>query len=565
MGQTSGRTRGLAATQWQHHGPSDPHASDRTPTHTLWSGSRIDDTEDLQGLVRNPSRDSKGFRVDFACPDDGAEVLREPPGPGGSGREAWGGPGHSSCAANLHAEPWFFGTVSRVEAERVLLSSANEHGAFLLRDGGAGRFSLSVRDGDLVKHVRVRKTRTGFSISKERSFASLAALVESLRSGDSALCIQLRAPCSAVPEGEGPETTGSLGDVWEVPAEAVSLERKLGEGEFGEVWQGLWNHSTPVAIKTLKPGHADAESFLEEAQLMKAFRHPHLVALYAVCTTSEPFLIITELMPHGSLRQCLQGQMHWMLGVPELLEMAAQVASGMAYLEAQNYIHRDLAARNVLVGDNLTCKVADFGLARVIKDETYTAKLGSRFPIKWTAPEAINYNKFTSRSDVWSYGILLHEIFTYGEEPYPGMSTHESLEAVQRGYRMPRVAGCPQAVYAAMLACWQVASDARPTFADLESHFSSLSGAAANDPNEAQCSTGWGDGRAATLGSRRLQPPSATTTRSGTRNSETLTHDLTLPRKSSCRDGKDGSDDKVDSVKLILRCDRTSDLLGPRT
>merc|ERR1711970_1371003 len=117
--------------------------------------------------------------------------------------------------------------------------------------------------------------------------------------------------------------------------------------------------------------------------------------------------------------------------------MGAQVASGMAYLELQNYIHRDLAARNVLVGDNFNCKVADFGLARVINDDEYNASEGTKFPVKWTAPEAANYNRFTIHSDVWSFGILLTEIVTFGRIPYPGMNNAEVLKQVSNGYRMP--------------------------------------------------------------------------------------------------------------------------------
>ena len=108
------------------------------------------------------------------------------------------------------------------------------------------------------------------------------------------------------------------------------------------------------------------------------------------------------------------------LKMPQLIDMAAQIAQGMAYLELQNYIHRDLAARNVLVGENNIVKIADFGLARLIKEDEYEARVGARFPIKWTAPEAANFSKFSIKSDVWSFGILLTELVTYGRIPYPG-------------------------------------------------------------------------------------------------------------------------------------------------
>ena len=165
----------------------------------------------------------------------------------------------------------------------------------------------------------------------------------------------------------------------------------------------------------------DPRDFLAEAQIMKKLRHPKLIQLYAVCTLEEPIYIITELMKHGSLLEFLQGKGRT-LKMPALIDMSAQIAAGMAYLEGQNYIHRDLAARNVLVGENNIVKIADFGLARLIKEDEYEARVGARFPIKWTAPEAANYSKFSIKSDVWSFGILLTELVTYGRIPYPGIN-----------------------------------------------------------------------------------------------------------------------------------------------
>ena len=228
-------------------------------------------------------------------------------------------------------------------------------------------------------------------------------------------------------------------DQWEIERTSLKFVRKLGHGQFGEVWEGLWNNTTPVAIKTLKPGKLtlstllvsynvnqgyvsgtmDPKDFLKEAQIMKKLRHPKLIQLYAVCTLEEPIYIITELMKNGSLLEYLQGKGRT-LKLPQLIDMSAQIASGMAYLESQNYIHRDLAARNVLVGENNIVKIADFGLARLIKEDEYEARVGARFPIKWTAPEAANYSKFSIKSDVWSFGILLTELVTYGRIPYPG-------------------------------------------------------------------------------------------------------------------------------------------------
>ncbi|KAF6775025.1 hypothetical protein AHF37_04260 [Paragonimus kellicotti] len=145
----------------------------------------------------------------------------------------------------------------------------------------------------------------------------------------------------------------------------------------------------------------------------------------------------------------------------------------MAYLEKEGYIHRDLAARNILVGENNTVKVADFGLARIVDgaDETYTAKQGTQFPIKWTAPEAALLGRFTVKSDVWSFGIVIYEIITYGQVPFPSMDNAETLQQVDRGYRMPRPSNCPQPVYEVMLKTWDSNPDQRPTFESLCVYF----------------------------------------------------------------------------------------------
>lgn len=258
--------------------------------------------------------------------------------------------------------------------------------------------------------------------------------------------------------------------------------RKLGGGQFGEVYEGMWNNTTTVAVKTLRPGSMNSQDFLREAQIMKKLRHPKLIQLYAVCTVGEPIYIITELMKHGSLLDYLQNDRGKCVRVYDQVEMGAQVAAGMAYLELQNYIHRDLAARNVLVGDNNICKVADFGLARVFKsegegvydyedddeDRVYEVRQGTKLPIKWTAPEALLNNKFTIKSDVWSFGILLYEIITYGQMPYPTLTNQQVMQRLRTSYRMSCPANCPKRVYDIMMECWNDTPANRPTFETLQ-------------------------------------------------------------------------------------------------
>ncbi|XP_015252314.1 PREDICTED: tyrosine-protein kinase HCK-like [Cyprinodon variegatus] len=150
-------------------------------------------------------------------------------------------------------------------------------------------------------------------------------------------------------------------------------------------------------------------------------------------------------------------------------QMKQAIAEGMAYIEQKNYIHRDLRAANILVNKSLVCKIADFGLARIIEDNEYTAREGAKFPIKWTAPEAINYGSFTIKSDVWSFGILLTEIISYGRTPYPGMTNPEVIRSLEKGYRMQRLDSCPTELYEIMLECWKNKPEDRPTFDYLQS------------------------------------------------------------------------------------------------
>uniref|UniRef100_H2YT87 non-specific protein-tyrosine kinase n=1 Tax=Ciona savignyi TaxID=51511 RepID=H2YT87_CIOSA len=272
---------------------------------------------------------------------------------------------------------------------------------------------------------------------------------------------------------ENPQTDGlshEFADKYEGDHSEFKLGKKLGEGNFGKVFEGLWNGTTKVAVKTLKQGTSEQESFLKEAKLMKKLRHPKLVQLYAVCTRSEPFYIVTELMCNGSLLDYLRD--HEDLNQLILIDMAAQIASGMAYLETNNYIYRDLAARNILVGKNNCVKVADFGLARAIKvgligfEEIYEST-SKKFPVKWSAPEAALQKNFSIKSDVWSFGILLTEIIGKGREPYPGWDNKEILPQVESGYRMPKLPDCTDSLYAIMLNCWDADPKKRNSFETL--------------------------------------------------------------------------------------------------
>ncbi|XP_065590745.1 tyrosine-protein kinase FRK [Cyrtonyx montezumae] len=375
-----------------------------------------------------------------------------------------------AAVQSIEAEPWFFGPIKRADAERQLLYPGNRAGAFLIRESESlkGEYSLSVFDGVSVKHYRIRRLNgEGFFLSRLKTFKTLNEFVDYYSKSSDGLCVMLGKPCPKVQIPTTFDLSYKTVDQWEIDRKSLKFLKKLGSGQFGEVWEGLWNNTTPVAIKTLKPGSMDPKDFLREAQIMKNLRHPKLIQLYAVCTLEDPIYIVTELMKHGSLIEYLQNDAGSQISLPQQIDMAAQVASGMAYLESQNYIHRDLAARNVLVGEHSVYKVADFGLARVFKVENeniYEARPETKLPVKWTAPEAIRYSKFSVKSDVWSFGILVFEIITYGKMPYAGMTGHQVIQMLDKGYRLPQPETCPKALYELMLKCWSTEPSERPTF-----------------------------------------------------------------------------------------------------
>ncbi|KAJ8270430.1 hypothetical protein GJAV_G00114510 [Gymnothorax javanicus] len=265
--------------------------------------------------------------------------------------------------------------------------------------------------------------------------------------------------------------------------QAMSLQDFTSCGEFGEVCRGRLKlpgrREIIVAIKTLKAGYTERQrrDFLSEASIMGQFDHPNIIRLEGVVTKSRPVMIVTEFMENGALDSFLRlndGQ----FTVIQLVGMLRGIAAGMKYLSDMNYVHRDLAARNILVNSNLMCKVSDFGLSRFLEDDstdpTYTSSLGGKIPIRWTAPEAIAYRKFTSTSDVWSYGIVMWEVMSYGERPYWDMSNQDVINAVEQDYRLPPPMDCPTALHQLMLDCWVKERNLRPKFPQIVNQLDKL-------------------------------------------------------------------------------------------
>ena len=373
---------------------------------------------------------------------------------------------------SLNAEPWYFGQIGRFEAETRLKLPENKNGAFIIRLSdtcGPDQYSLSLKHNNEVKHYKiVQYDSGGFYINKRTVFATIHDLVKSYSDAADGLCINLREPCKS--RLDKPTTAGLSHDTcdkWEIDRKRLALGRELGRGQFGQVFEGLFNGNTRVAIKTLRKGSMEPADFLAEAQIMKKMQHANLVQLYAVCTKEEPVYIVTELMSKGALHSYLQTTEGGNLPLPEYIRMATQIAAGMEYIEREKYVHRDLAARNILVGDNNVCKIADFGLARFIRETEYEARQGARFPIKWTAPEAATFSRFTIKSDVWSFGIVLYEIITKGGTPYHDMTNAEVLSKIDKGYRMPQPPNCDAKYYNIMKECWHQEPTKRPTFETL--------------------------------------------------------------------------------------------------
>lgn len=354
---------------------------------------------------------------------------------------------------SLVDEEWFHGVLPREEVVRLLTTD----GDFLVRETTRNdecQTVLSVCWGG-HKHFIVQTTAEGHYRFEGPAFPSIRDLI--LYQYNSGLPVTQRS--GAILYKPIPR------ERWELNNDDVMLLDKIGRGNFGDVYRAqLKNSSEIVAVKTCRVTLPEEhkKKFLQEGRILKQYDHPNIVKLIGICVQKQPIMIVMELVPGGSLLTFLRKKASSLIE-GQLMKMCLDAAAGMRYLESKNCIHRDLAARNCLVGYNNVVKISDFGMSR--EEEEYIVSDGMKqIPIKWTAPEALNFGKYTSLCDVWSYGILCWEIFSRGGTPYTGMNNSKAREKIDSGYRMPAPENTPDEMYRLMLRCWEYKPENRPNF-----------------------------------------------------------------------------------------------------
>lgn len=264
-----------------------------------------------------------------------------------------------------------------------------------------------------------------------------------------------------------------------IPLESIKLMAVIGEGEFGSVYKGSYLPETgvekDVAIKALsseavEPGQS--EDFMREAKVMMDLDHQCIVQLLGI-SCGPPILMVLELVPLGSMLDYLLEHPTTVSQNMELPLWASQIACGMMYLQSKKFVHRDLAARNILLSSKFQTKISDFGLSRVVGEKNYyRASHGGRWPVKWYAPECINFGTFSHASDVWSFGIVLWEMYNYGKQPYEGKTGAETVGYIEAGHRLAQPEGTTNDVYDVMLGCWDYKPEERPNWMELFQIFS---------------------------------------------------------------------------------------------
>nr|CAB3245778.1 tyrosine-protein kinase Fer [Phallusia mammillata] len=355
-------------------------------------------------------------------------------------------------------QAWFHGAIPRREAENLIVND----GDFLLRESTqkSDELVLTSKSDNQLRHFKFQRTENGMFRFDGDSFYTILDLIlfhfESKKAiTNKSGCVLKEAICK---------------DKWQMTHDDIEIVSELGHGNFGTVHKAVLRKTNEwVAVKTCKDtvDKNTQDKFLSEAKILKGYDHPNIVRLVGICTDCHPIYIVMELVMGGDLLKFLKAS-RYRLYENQLLQMCRDACAGLAYLEEKKCIHRDVAARNCLITETNSVKITDFGMSREEEDGVYSVSGGMKqIPMKWTAPESMNYGKFTFASDVWSFGVLSWEIFSYGGTPYVKMTNQEARDRVEGGYRMPSPTQCPNKYYTdVMMACWQYEPRNRPTFAD---------------------------------------------------------------------------------------------------
>ncbi|CAL4149440.1 unnamed protein product, partial [Meganyctiphanes norvegica] len=378
---------------------------------------------------------------------------------------------------SLQNYDWFVGQVTRQTISSHLLGLPCRDGSFVVRNSQTSDdIVISVREGDDVKHYIIRHNREGyFHVVASRSeyhplFTSISELVQYYQENTFG--------------NKGFKLTKALlqsprrksSSVWEVNPRHLTMLQTIKNGSFATVNKALWRlpgseEENVVAVKIFFKDTSDMQSeFITTIKSMKKLRHPNLVRMFGFCAQGQQ-MIIMEYIYHEDLVTFLKQGFGSTFQPVQLLDLCHQVCNGMKYLESQKFIHRDLAARNVLIAEEFKAKISDFGIARVLQDEIYIKKTSFQFdvPFRWSAPEVIEKAEYSCKSDVWSFGILCWEVFSYGQLPFGECTTQSTVHGMLRdGMRLLRPQDCPHQVYnQIMLPCWAWSQLERPTFSQL--------------------------------------------------------------------------------------------------
>ncbi|XP_029002153.1 tyrosine-protein kinase ZAP-70 [Betta splendens] len=413
---------------------------------------------------------------------------------------------------------WYHGKINRQEGERRLYSGSQPDGKFLVRDREeSGTYALSVVYGKTMYHYQILQDKSGkYCVPEGTKFDTIWQLVEYLKMKRDGLVTVLTEECV---NGKAAEKTPSLppnrrpgANKYTPPPQAVAGASKapereplpmdsnvfnpyhnpndvkrfnikrtqllmdeveLGSGNFGCVKKGVLKTDSgqvDVAVKVLKNDNEKLvkEEMMREAEIMYQLDNPFIVRMLGLCS-SDSLMLVMEMASAGPLNKYLSSNKDTVT-VENIVNLMHQVSMGMKYLEEKNFVHRDLAARNVLLVNQQFAKISDFGLSKALgaDDNYYKARTAGKWPLKWYAPECINFHKFSSKSDVWSFGITMWEAFSYGGKPYKKMKGPEVMRFIDAGHRMECPSACPERMYAVMNECWTYKHEERPDFKKVE-------------------------------------------------------------------------------------------------